>query len=669
MRNLLLLVLVLAVHSLMAHERDFAFGKISAAEQALTVYDKDSTASAVVLNEFGTSRIGYRFDLTLRFEYHVRIKILNDQALDQAKVSIPLRRSDNNRFETLSDLEAATYYIDADGGLREAKLDKKQVFKRNKSAYFDEVSFAMPNVKAGSIIEYQYIIESPFIFSFRTWEFQSEIPKMASEYVAVIPAKYKYNVILRGFLKLHTSGQGSLLRDGFEMNGFKCDCSEMIYGMRDIPAFRMEENMTAPSNFMSAIYFQLSEYYDANRLAHAVTKDWPAVDTEMRGDSNFGYELKRQEVFKEALATVVKDLSDPLLKARAIYAFFQKWYKWNDYYGVFSQSGVKKAFANHSGNVADINLGLVAALNACGLSADAVMLSTRENGFVNAIYPNITEFNYVVAKVNIDGKDHLLDATEPLLPFGLLPLRCINGQGRVMPLKKPSYWVDLVASQPSITLITFLLELSSEGKLTGSLVKRYTGYAAYNERKAMKKFNSDEEYFESIADKMVNIKVLEASVNDKDSTEKSLVHLYKVELKGYEPNSLKKVRINPFMAARVTENPFRLKEREFPVDMGAPSEVKMVLTLKLPAEYEIESNPQVLNVALPDNGGKYQTVITHENDLLAFMQLQKFNRSIYSPSEYIYIKELYNKIVESHKSDIVIKRRTNTQSVAVTNAQ
>ena len=71
------------------------------------------------------------------------------------------------------------------------------------------------------------------------------------------------------------------------------------------------------------------------------------------------------------------------------------------------------------------------------------MLSTRDHGFVNDLYPAINDFNYVVAKANIGDKSYMLDASDPLLPFGVLPLTCLNDKGRVFSLDKPSYWMDL----------------------------------------------------------------------------------------------------------------------------------------------------------------------------------------------------------------------------------
>lgn len=655
--RLLTLFLLLSSYAY-AHERDFQFGKVDADERSMKFYDKDSTASALVLREFGTARILYDNGIRLTFEYHVRIKVFNDKASDVGNVVIPLRKSDNNTFETVRDIEGVTYYLDQDGLTRQSILDEKQIFKENKTRFRDEVKFALPNVKAGSILEYKYIIDSPFIYNFRTWSFQSEMPKVYSEYIPIIPAAYNYNVVLRGPLQIKDGGKASLVREGFQAGGFKCDCSELIYRMENIPAFKTEDKMTAASNFISAVYFELSEYYDAHSVKHKVTKDWPAVDAEMRTDESFGGQLKKGDIFKESLAPVLAGTEDPLKKARLIFNFFQKYYKWNDYYGAFTDLGVRKAFNSHNGNVADINLSLVAALNSSGLDAEPVLLSTREHGVVNKLFPIISEFNYVVAKVNIGDSYYLLDATDPLLPFGLLPLRCINDKGRVMNGKKSSYWIDLIASQPERTNVNFMLELNQEGKLYGTIIKIFSGYAAYNQRKAMTKYNSEEEYLQSVANAMTNIKVLKSSVQNRDSIGTFLREIYQVEFKNSGDSNLERIRFNPFLSGRLNENPFRLAERSYPVDLGAPTELRMVVSLRLPADYELETKPADLSLALPNKGGKFQVITSHQDDALAFSQTLEFSRSVYGPEEYPYIKELYNKMIASQKNDIVLKRKS-----------
>src|SRR5690606_34506480 len=115
------------------------------------------------------------------------------------------------------------------------------------------------------------------------------------------------------------------------------------------------------------------------------------------------------------------------------------------------------------------NLALTVALQAGGLEAYPVLVSTRDNIVPNTLYPVISEFNYLVCGVKIDGKILLADASEPLLSFGELPLRAINDRGRIIYSRKSSEWIPLVNPLPAETSYSFSGEYLKSGKIVGQL--------------------------------------------------------------------------------------------------------------------------------------------------------------------------------------------------------
>ena len=645
----------------MAHfasaQQDFTFGKPSSEEFNLKKYDRDTSANAVVLREFGTAYLSSH-DSELIFEYHVRIKIFNSKEFKQGDIEIPVYKKDANTFEKLSNIKGITFYPDEQGLIRSSELDPKQIFKESKvTKNVDVTKFAMPNLRDGCIIEYSYQLQSPYVFNFRTWEFQSDLPKIYSEYSPRIPAVYNYNISIRGPLKL-TKNTGSVEKDCYSPGGgFKADCSKMIYAMEHIPAFKTEDYMTAASNFRSAMYFELSDYTSYNGVKTKVTKEWKDVDHELKIHDSFGTQLKKKDFFKDKIAALISGEKDEFKKARLIYKYWQNWFKWNSYYGKYSNDGLKKAFEAHTGNVGDINLSLVAAMNAASLHAEPVILSTRSNGTVNPLFPVLSDFDYSICKVNIGDKYYLLDATEPLLPFGLLPMRCINDKGRVMSFDKPSYWIDLKASQKESKTINLNLTLNESGKAEGTIVIYSAGYEAYNKRRKIKKFNSLEEYVEDIDEHMPKIKILKSEILNLDTLDKSLSETYTIEMDVADKLDKDRLFLNPFFMDQVKENPFKLDERTYPVDMGAPSETRILMTLSIPEKFEVIGKIEPVGLALPNQGGKFIAQATAEGSTLTFMNHMQLNKSIYSADEYPYLKELFNKIVQSQQIDLVFKKK------------
>jgi len=650
-----LLFLLVFFYSSVLFAQDFPYLKVNQEDIVFTKTKLDSNANAVVLREFGTAsiRLDDIYGLYIDFEYHVRIKILSKKGFENANIVIPLRQY-NDREDEIKELKASTINF-TDGQLTFTELDKKKVFKEKKNKYVTLTKFTMPNLSEGSIIEYTYNLHSPSIFNFRSWEFQSNIPKLHSEYIAIIPGLYNYNVSLRGAQKL-TSQNAEISKECLRIAGNNIDCSKMTYIMKNIPALIEEDYMTAPSNFKSAINFELSDYITINGNKKSVTKEWKNVDYELVDDKSFGGQIKKKDIFKDLLPKILKNTTDPLSKAKEIYNYIKRNIKLNGFIGIYSENTIKKALELHSGNTGDINLALVAALNAADIDAEAVILSTRENGAVNSLFPVISDFNYVIAKANIDGKAYLLDASVPLMPFGLLPLHCINGQGRVISLKKPSYWYDLSASQKETTRYNLIAELGQDGKIKGVLTTYSFGYAAYNKRRKIMASSSVDEFIEKLDESMPKISILKHEIENLDSLEKPLIETYNIEMLAFQNINSNPLFFNPFFIERITRNPFNLNERTYPVDLGSQSELRTSISLKLPENYALADQPKELNLGLPDGSGRYLCSTILSEGMLVFNQLLQFNKPIYESSEYLSLKEFYSRIIQLQKTDIVLKK-------------
>lgn len=651
------LTALLSLIALTTFSQNFTYGQITYNDYEFDRKKIDSNANAVVLKEFGTASIqmdDYTGKMELIFEYHTKIKIYNKDGFDAANVIVP-RYKDENREELFMDLKASTFnYIN--NGFVETPMDKKSVFHEKRSKYTMLSKFTLPNVKEGSVIEYTYKLKSPNLFNFKTWEFQSDFPKVSSEYLVYIPGIYNYNVALRGFQKL-TDQKAELSKECLRINGVVIDCSKIRYEMKNIPAFVEEENMTAPGNFKSAIYFELSEFTNPNNGGKtSYTKTWKDVDYELTSDKNFGSQMKRKDLYKEVMPTITSGAGTDLEKAKKIYEYVRKQIKWNNYYGMWPSDNIKKALDMRSGNIAEINLNLIAALSAANLDVEAVILSTRDNGLINKLYPVISDFNYVVAKVTIGDKSYMLDASDPLLPFGLLPLRCINDQGRVINLKKPSYWIDLKASMKNTTSYILHGKLTADGKVIGTLTTHSQGYAAYNKRREIKRYGSPDEFVEKLDERLPRIKILKHTIANIDSVENTLTEKYEVEFNANGSQTGQQFYLSPFLINAITKNPFNLKERTYPVDLGAASDERVIINISMPENYQMLEKPKDMAIGLPNNSGRYLLQTNFDGNDLSLTQMLQFNNAIYSSDEYLYLKEFYSKIIQNQKTDYLFKK-------------
>ncbi len=251
------------------------FNKVSPAELKMTEYKKDTTAHAVVLEEYGENYFEVINDQYFIIKhFYAKIKILDKQGIEQAaKIQIPFYKG-KNAFEVIKNVKAITHNPNETD-----ELAKDQVFSVDVNSFYGETRFTFPNVKVGSVIEYQYTLESPFYYNFEGWDFQSNIPKMYSEFNAKIPANFRYNRSLKGFQKLDIN-EASVKKRCFKVPGIigRADCELLKYAMKDIPAFTEESYMLSRNNYISKIAFELSEEVLFNGGKKVYTKTWKAVD-------------------------------------------------------------------------------------------------------------------------------------------------------------------------------------------------------------------------------------------------------------------------------------------------------------------------------------------------------------------------------------------------------
>jgi hypothetical protein len=633
-----------------AQNKGFPFGKVTYKDLGLKEYERDTSAGAVVLYESGEAYFESQNDYNLIFKHHTKIKILKKHGLSVANFEIPLYKQDS-RFERLMSVKASAFNIE-NGSMKETPLDSKNVFTENPSKYYDLKKLAIPNVRVGSVIEIEYQIASPFIFNFRTWNFQSELPKMYSEYDALIPGNYVYNMVIKGYLKLSTN-DGEEVRDCFSTHAGTSNCAHYKFAMKDIPAFIPEDYMTAKSNFISSMNFELSEikYFDGR--VDKVTKEWKDAEIELKKEERFGGQLRRGKDIGDQIERLVVGVTDSLSKAKKVYNFIKDWYQWDNIYWKYSEFGIRKAFDKKLGNIGDINLSLIAALRYADLDVEPVILSTRDNGLPIELHPVLSDFNYVIAKVNIGKKSYLVDASDDFCPFGILPERCLNGKGRALG-EDASYWVDLKPSNKSKKMSVVMLKLDKSGAMTGTLQNTFIGYEAIDMRKKIYSYSDTEEYIKHLKSKSSGIEIKNVQLTNVEDIELPLIVKMEIEINDLNGDNF---LFNPFIGNQWKENPFKSQERLYPVDFGPPLEDITLVTIQYPQDFEVVSLPEKAGLQLPNGGGRYIVDAKNVDGTLTISNSLLIAKPVFSSEEYHYLKELFNRVVQVHNTDLLFKRK------------
>ena len=146
-------------------------------------------------------------------------------------------------------------------------------------------------------------------------------------------------------------------------------------------------------------------------------------------DDKFGWMKKDLEQVTSGLQTK-KEIS------LAIFKYVRDNFACTSHNDYFLSQKLRETFKDKSGNVADLNLLLTAMLKQMHIDAHPAVLTTRDRGYGNLSYPLPNDYNYLICVANVDGKEVLLDASQPLNQYGKLPDYCYNGGAVTLNHKK-----------------------------------------------------------------------------------------------------------------------------------------------------------------------------------------------------------------------------------------
>ena len=623
--------------------------RVNLGDMRSKTFEKDSTANALVIYEFGNSYVdGNHYDLRTEAKY--KIKILNREGFNNATITLYLYNNER-ASEKVKDIIANTYN-EVNGEVIISKLDEKDIFKEKYNENYTLVKFTLPNVKEGSVITYSYTLVSPFMFNYKGWNFQSEIPKLYSEYKASIPGNWDYNIKLVGGQKLFAN-ESELKKDCLSAGGGTASCFNARYVMKDIPAFIEEDYMTAKSNYLARIEYELKTFKSFDGIVDNYTKTWETVDKELKTDPNIGRQLSKSVDATELLTTEILNEPDALKRAIAIYNFVQDNYTWNEEYKIYKDVSVKDLIKNKSGNVSSINILLHNLLEEAAINVKPVLLSTRNNGFATQIFPVISDFNYLIVQVIIEDKTYYLDATDNYLSFGELPFRCLNSYGRLLDFKNGSEWVDIKPKNNSSVLFRTELSIDSNQNLKGIVEAKHTGYHGLSLRKSY--YANKENYIKALENRFPYLEIFDYEVKSEDERSEDFVESYKIKYS--TDNSGETIYLNPFFIKFFTENPFKLQERSYPIDFGYKDSYLYMFKLNLGDTYKIIEQPKDVVMQLPNNTGQLSLGTKVIGNSVNLLMKIDFKEPIYPPEYYPYLKEFIGRIVDAQKNTLLVLQK------------
>lgn len=606
----------------------------------------DSSASAAYIFKTGTAKfilngVGVWSVIT---EVNIKIKIYKKEGLKYANFEVPYYVGGNIN-EGVIFSKACTYNLE-NNKIIKTKLEGEGEFKEQINKKWRTKKISLPAVKVGSVIEFSYKHTSSYFTKIEDWSFQEDIPVNYVDYYIYIPEYLRYRTLITGYVDIE--------RDVKIINTGRFGEVKYGYKSKNVPALKIENYVFDNENSKSVLKNEIATIDYPNRQVKNYTLDWEGVAKSLLEEDDFGKQLKQTGFFEKDIDSVVKNSITIENKIDAILTFIQNKISWNGAYGYLTDKGVKKAYSDSSGNVAEVNINLINALNYLGIKSYPVLVSTRGNGIV--AYPSRYGFNYLIVGALVDGKYVLLDATDKLSTKNILPLKALSWKGRLIVNEKETVEIFLENLKKSNKNITGQFNIYGDGKLEGKIRNQLFDYFAYDYRK--KGFLKNNQFTtENIEREYPFMKINDYLVQNKEELTKPIIETFDLKHDFLTEKIGEHIYFSPMLMFQINDNPFKNNERLYPIDFNFPLKESYNLLINIPEGFEVDFLPEQINLKTDNEYLVFKMSVLKKEKLLHVIATFEINSAFVPSKHYSSLKEFYKEMIKKQSEKIILKKK------------
>ena len=657
------LTILLTMFWLAANAQDninMKFGKPTKEEMSMTTYEADPQADAVVLCrltdvEYTVQTSSYLVD----YREKCRIKVLKPNGAKYAKVTVPYKKnmsvgnnitglrtsfmtipmdriSGNSAFqeqdgsmsegvfgtdgdEMIEDVKATAFNMEGTKVVK-TSLKKSDIVNKTIDEHNYLVEFTVPNVKEGTVIEYEYTIHSQLFWELRDWYAQCDIPVVFAKLDMNIPNFLIFNIEDHGIQRLtYTCTAGSMkykVESDPLANPMSVVTNHYVYVGRDLKGMPKDDFVWNVKDYWAGITAELRQYRlrGMNQMDYAQT--WEKIDNMLLEDPALGLQLSSHSPLHDELtAAHVADITEQRERMAAVCKLVLDKVKWDGTYRLATtDDNTGATLKRGTGSNADVNMLLIQSLRDAGLQAYPVVLRTRDEGMMPYNFPSISKLNsYVVGVQFQNGSTAFVDASSENGFINALPAQLQVESARLIIPDNKSQWVNLQKlSRPKVTTV-IEATLSAQGLLKG---KQTT---------------------------------LRSGIGQETKEEKE------ISLQGAADAST--ISFSPYSLLPIRENPFTEDQRQLPVEFPTTESDQVIINITLPEGYAVEDAPKSIAATTPDKGisGRLATYPS-EGKVDVHYQFS-INKVAHPNKNYPAIKDMFALFAQHSKDVLIVKKK------------
>lgn len=592
----------------------------------------------------------------------MRIKIFKDEGKKYANVEIPYVE----KLSEVQGIEARTITPDGKVTPFTDQIFDREIVKAKKFRYHAKV-LVLPNVHAGSLIEYtyklhykdkipdgyqhpeHYIFERGYTYPAAEWDIQHSLYLKHGHFV-LVPVKGARVVDFKR--ALHTDREVQRLSDG-----------RLQFDIDDVPAFEEEdyaypeENLKGTVNLYYAVGFFSPQSY------------WRGVAISLGKEYDSFIGVKKSKVIEAEVNRLLTPKKSDEASLKKLYARAQQ-IRAMDYESSKTDKEMKQEHLAENKNAEqvlqhgygygnDINLLFIAMARSAGFEANPLLLSSRRHAFFTEEFPNQRQLNSLVAMVNAGGKSYILDPQSPYCPFELLPWSLTDAGGMLASFTIPSRMnTPMPESNQAVLRTIGDLKLNEEGTLTGKLTASYEGQEALTERQwaigedDVKRREHLEAAMKSNLRMEATVKLL--SVDGWERTGEPLKVEYEIEVPGYATPAGQRLVVPIGVLHTMDKNPFSSPRRTHEVYFEFPSESYEEVAIELPPGMQAEGLP--VNDKVDGGAVTYQLVAKSEGSVLRITRSRRIGAYSVSVGQYPFLRRYFENVLVEDSKQVTIRK-------------
>lgn len=518
---------------------------------------------------------------------YFRIKILTEEGRKYADIEIPFFKEQGN----ITGIHARTIRPDGSVVNFEGKMFEKSIVKAKGLKYLAK-TFTLPEVEAGSIIEYFYTndLSERYIYDSR-WILSNELFTKRAKF-SLKPYHSDYSPI-----SVRWNWMG--LPPGTEQPKEGPDHIIRLE-VNNIPAFPTEDYMPPENDMKSRVNFIYSEDLPEPDL----DKFWRKVGKKLNDRTeNF---VGKRKAMEQAVSQIVSPSDSPEVKVQKIYARVQQ-IRNTSYEVRKTEQEQKREKEKEPGNVEELwhrGYGngqqltwlFLALVRAAGMEAYGVWASDRSNYMFDPRVMDSSKLDTNVVLVKLNGKDVYCDPGSAFTPLGLLPWPETAVKGLRLD-KDGGGWVTtpVPASSESRIERKAALKMTDTGDLEGKLTITFAGLEAL--RRRVEERNEDEAARKKLLEDQVReyvpaaIEVELTNKPDWSSSAPALVAEFNLKVPGWVAAAGRRALLPLGLFSATEKHIFEHANRLHPIYFAFPYEDMDDITIELPPGWQASSVP------------------------------------------------------------------------------